>query len=204
MQGLADGYFVIPYTLGNYLAPSRLEKSTPRTPAVQDAEREVDDRARSGSSASTAEAHRRRLPPRARQDHVGRLRHGARRRRASTHALGEDPGAARGVLEGRPRRRATATSSTSSSRRPAASPTSSSSASSSASTPSSANESCGGHFRVEYQTPDGEAAAQRRRLRLRRRPGSTRATARSRSLPQGAARLRERPPRSSGATSERP
>jgi succinate dehydrogenase / fumarate reductase flavoprotein subunit len=26
MQGLSDGYFVIPYTLGNYLASSRLEK----------------------------------------------------------------------------------------------------------------------------------------------------------------------------------
>src|SRR5690606_36970196 len=26
MQGLADGYFVIPYTLGNYLASEKLEK----------------------------------------------------------------------------------------------------------------------------------------------------------------------------------
>ena len=28
MQGLADGYFVVPYTLGNYLASSKLEKVT--------------------------------------------------------------------------------------------------------------------------------------------------------------------------------
>ena len=33
------------------------------------------------------------------------------------------------------------------------------------------NESAGGHFRVEYQTPEGEAARERRRVRLRRRVG---------------------------------
>ena len=32
-------------------------------------------------------------------------------------------------------------------------------------------ESCGGHFRVEHQTEDGEALARRRALRLRRRVG---------------------------------
>ena len=32
-------------------------------------------------------------------------------------------------------------------------------------------ESCGGHFRVEHQTEDGEAAPRRRALRLRRRLG---------------------------------
>ena len=31
MQGLSDGYFVIPYTLGNYLASSKIESSTPAT-----------------------------------------------------------------------------------------------------------------------------------------------------------------------------
>ena len=29
MQGLADGYFVLPYTIGDYLATSKLRKSTP-------------------------------------------------------------------------------------------------------------------------------------------------------------------------------
>src|SRR5204862_6137641 len=29
MQGLSDGYFVIPYTIGNYLAGSRFDKSGP-------------------------------------------------------------------------------------------------------------------------------------------------------------------------------
>jgi succinate dehydrogenase / fumarate reductase, flavoprotein subunit len=32
MQGLADGYFVIPYTLGNYLATNKLEKVTTEHP----------------------------------------------------------------------------------------------------------------------------------------------------------------------------
>ena len=35
-------------------------------------------------------------------------------------------------------------------------------------------ESCGGHFRERVQTEDGEAAAQRRRVRLRRRVGVAR------------------------------
>ena len=33
------------------------------------------------------------------------------------------------------------------------------------------NESCGGHFREEYQTPEGEAARDDERLLLRRRLG---------------------------------
>jgi succinate dehydrogenase / fumarate reductase flavoprotein subunit len=41
MQGLADGYFVIPYTIGHYLAASRLDKIAPDHPAVRDAEAEV-------------------------------------------------------------------------------------------------------------------------------------------------------------------
>lgn len=40
MQGLADGYFVIPYTLGNYLASNKLEKVTVDHPAFAAAETE--------------------------------------------------------------------------------------------------------------------------------------------------------------------
>ncbi len=29
MQGLADGYFILPYTIGDYLATSKLARSTP-------------------------------------------------------------------------------------------------------------------------------------------------------------------------------
>ena len=45
MQGLADGYFVIPYTLGNYLADDIRTKSIPTNhPAFEAAEKEVSDR----------------------------------------------------------------------------------------------------------------------------------------------------------------
>lgn len=45
MQGLADGYFVIPYTIGNYLADEIRTKSIPTDhPAFVEAEKEVNDR----------------------------------------------------------------------------------------------------------------------------------------------------------------
>jgi succinate dehydrogenase / fumarate reductase flavoprotein subunit len=44
MQGLCDGYFVIPYTIGNYLAQARLEKLDDSHLACQQAEAEVKER----------------------------------------------------------------------------------------------------------------------------------------------------------------
>ncbi len=45
MQGLADGYFVIPYTLGNYLADEIYNKAIETShPAFEEAEKEVADR----------------------------------------------------------------------------------------------------------------------------------------------------------------
>ncbi len=45
MQGLADGYFVIPYTLGNYLADDIRTASIPTThPAFEETEKAVSDR----------------------------------------------------------------------------------------------------------------------------------------------------------------
>jgi succinate dehydrogenase / fumarate reductase flavoprotein subunit len=41
MQGLADGYFVIPYTLGHYFASNKIEKITTDHPAFKDAEAAV-------------------------------------------------------------------------------------------------------------------------------------------------------------------
>ncbi len=38
MQGLADGYFIVPYTLGNYLASTRLEKVAADHPACKEVE----------------------------------------------------------------------------------------------------------------------------------------------------------------------
>lgn len=41
MQGLADGYFVIPYTLGNYLASNKIDKITTDHDAFKEAETRV-------------------------------------------------------------------------------------------------------------------------------------------------------------------
>ncbi len=53
-------------------------------------------------------------------------------------------------------------------------------------------ESCGGHFREEFQTPDGEAAPQRRRVHLRRGVGVPGRRHAARAA-QGAARVRRGP-----------
>jgi succinate dehydrogenase flavoprotein subunit len=44
MQGLADGYFVIPYTIGQYFADSKLPKITTDHASVRAAEREASER----------------------------------------------------------------------------------------------------------------------------------------------------------------
>ena len=44
MQGLSDGYFVAPYTVGNYLASNKLEKVEEGNPAVVDAVAGVEQR----------------------------------------------------------------------------------------------------------------------------------------------------------------
>ncbi|MCO4782654.1 MAG: fumarate reductase/succinate dehydrogenase flavoprotein subunit [Candidatus Cloacimonetes bacterium] len=44
MQGLADGYFVIPYTVGTYLADTKLEKVDTSHPAFSEAVKEVNAR----------------------------------------------------------------------------------------------------------------------------------------------------------------
>jgi succinate dehydrogenase / fumarate reductase, flavoprotein subunit len=44
MQGLADGYFVIPYTLGDYLASSKTESMSTDHPAFDQAEKDVRDK----------------------------------------------------------------------------------------------------------------------------------------------------------------
>ena len=44
MQGLADGYFIIPYTIGNYLASAKLEPATAEHPEVRAVERAVAER----------------------------------------------------------------------------------------------------------------------------------------------------------------
>jgi succinate dehydrogenase / fumarate reductase flavoprotein subunit len=46
MQGLADGYFIIPYTIGHYLATTKQEQVTPSHPDVQAAVAGVQERTR--------------------------------------------------------------------------------------------------------------------------------------------------------------
>src|SRR5579884_3871150 len=43
MQGLSDGYFILPYTIGDYLASAKPEKVSADDPAVGDALRNVDE-----------------------------------------------------------------------------------------------------------------------------------------------------------------
>ena len=44
MQGLADGYFIIPYTIGDYLAQTKKDKLTIDSPEFKQAEKEVSDK----------------------------------------------------------------------------------------------------------------------------------------------------------------
>ena len=44
MQGLADGYFVLPYTIGNYLASMKKERVTTDHPEFKKAEEEIKNR----------------------------------------------------------------------------------------------------------------------------------------------------------------
>ena len=103
--------------------------------------------------------------------HVGQMRHGPQRRRACSEALAADPATARGVLEERQRARQRRRAQPGRWNTPAASPTSWSSANCSCLDALQRDESCGGHFREEYQTPDGEAKRDDDKFRLRRRLG---------------------------------
>jgi len=46
MQGLADGYFIIPYTIGEYLASEKFEKIDANHPVIKQVEKDVDERIR--------------------------------------------------------------------------------------------------------------------------------------------------------------
>ena len=71
MQGLADGYFVLPYTIGDYLAPRKLGKRRPpitrssRTPRATSRERTK------RLLGDQGQAHGRLVPPRARHASCG-------------------------------------------------------------------------------------------------------------------------------------
>ena len=97
MQGLADGYFVLPNTIGNYLAGAKLAPLPDNAPEVREAEGEVAARLEP-AAVDRRRPHRRLVPPRAGPPHVGLLRHGAQRRGPAQGAR-PDPRAAPRVLE---------------------------------------------------------------------------------------------------------
>ena len=128
MQGLADGYFVAPYTVGDYLAG--LLGQTPVStddPVFKESEQGIRDEVDRWMSVGRHQVPRA-LPPRARQARLGLLRHGPRQERPGEGPLARSPPCATSS-----RRTsgcsATPTASTSRSRRSAGWPTSSSSAS---------------------------------------------------------------------------
>src|SRR5260370_11921620 len=64
MQGLADGYFILPYTIGEYLAQAKLAKVDPAEPAFRQVQAEVGERVRrllAASGRKTADAFHREL-----------------------------------------------------------------------------------------------------------------------------------------------
>ena len=104
MQGLADGYFVLPNTINDYLAPLLGEQPVPVDDPAFKESRARGRRAGAQAAVDQRQAHRRRDPPRARQGPLGQLRHVALRAEPEQGALG-DPRDPRGVLEERARAR---------------------------------------------------------------------------------------------------
>ncbi|MEZ4385773.1 MAG: FAD-binding protein, partial [Nannocystaceae bacterium] len=155
MQGLADGYFVIPYTIGNYLATAKQPKVTPDHPAFKDAEDKVKGKIKRllsvGGDKSVDYFHRK-LGVEIMWEHCGMARNEAGLKKAlqmipelrerfwkeirvpgSSDQLNlwlEKAGRVADFLEFAEIMCLDALQ---------------------------RNESCGGHFREEYQTPDGEA-----------------------------------------------
>ena len=84
MQGLADGYFILPVTIGDYLAPLLGPRAAAHRPRRVPARRGGGPRARRALPAQRGRALRRLVPPRARQGAVGGVRDGAQRPRASS------------------------------------------------------------------------------------------------------------------------
>ena len=80
MQGLADGYFVIPYTLAHYLGGTALPAVTTDHDAFKEAERRRAGAHRSRCSRSRATKTPRQLHRELGQRPLGRRRHGAQRR----------------------------------------------------------------------------------------------------------------------------
>ena len=101
MQGLADGYFVLPYTIGNYLAPLLDTKPVPdRPPGVPGGRGRGAASAIDGYLADQGHPLGRPLPQGARPASCGTTAAWSARPRACEKALSEIPALLRGVPEG--------------------------------------------------------------------------------------------------------
>jgi succinate dehydrogenase / fumarate reductase flavoprotein subunit len=154
MQGLCDGYFIIPYTLGDYLAQGALNKVTPEHPAFSEETGRVRERIERmlsiGGKRTAQEIHRdlgalmiREVGMSRSEPGLKRAIEGIRELReefwknvripsnpATLHKHLEIAGRVSDYLE---------------------------LAELMAMDALARNESCGGHFRIEFQTPEGEA-----------------------------------------------
>ncbi len=154
MQGLADGYFIIPYTIGNYLANTKTEKYSEDTPAAKEAVANVNaitKKLLNASGKRTVDSYHRELGKILWEDcGMSRTAGGLKKAAGMIADLREDywrnvrvlganeelnqslekAGRVADFLELGELMCADALH---------------------------RNESCGGHFREEYQTPDGEA-----------------------------------------------
>ena len=154
MQGLADGYFVLPYTIGDYLAQARLEDVEPDHPECREVEGQVLERTRrllGGKERRTADSFHRELG-RLMWDHCGMSRNAAGLKDALARIPGlrEEfwdtvyvPGSGEELNQSLEHAGRVADFFEL--------------AELMCHDALERNESCGGHFREEHQTPEGEA-----------------------------------------------
>ncbi len=164
MQGLADGYFILPYTIGDYLATAKFPAVKPEDPAVHAASDRggtAPDRHGSWGSAGRRPAddfHQ--ALGKVMWDNVGM----GRNKKGLDGSARRDPEDPRGVLEGCQGGRVGEGSEhrTGAGRPGGRLPRAGRAAREDA---LHREESCGGHFREEYQTEEGEAKRDDKRVR---------------------------------------
>ena len=202
MQGLADGYFVLPYTIGNYLAAAARTSRSPapttrRSPRPRPRPRDrFDGYLAIGGTRSPDHFHRE--LGKIIWDYCGM----ERTEQGLEKALSEIPALYEEFQKDLRVTGAGDAASTRRSRRPAASTTSSSSAMLMCRDALEREESCGGHFRAEYQTEEGEALRDDEHFAHVAAWEWTGDPMARRSRHKEQLELRDRPPRRRGATSE--
>jgi succinate dehydrogenase / fumarate reductase, flavoprotein subunit len=155
MQGLADGYFVLPNTINDYIASSKLEKADASHPAVRDAERgvaEIERKLLGIQGTRSVDSYHRELG-KLMWDHCGM----SRTSEGLKSALADIP-ALREQFWRDVRVTGTGEELNQSLEKAGRVADFFELAELMCRDALDRNESCGGHFREEYQTPDGEAA----------------------------------------------